>query len=103
MQFIVKKSEDGTEIYQDRSLTSTHHHLHSSCMSSLPEIVYAHTKVITRYVLISSIIVSKVAIVVLVTLSCIALCYPMDCSLRGSSVHGIFQARIQEWVAITDC
>ena len=27
MQFIVKKSEDGTEIYQDRSLTSTHHHL----------------------------------------------------------------------------
>ena len=72
-------------------------------MSNLPEIVYAHTKVITRYVLISSIIVSKVAIVVLVTQSCTALCYPMDCSLLGSSVHGIFQARIQEWVAITDC
>ena len=25
---------------------------------------------------------------------------PMDCSLPGSSVHGIFQARVQEWVAI---
>ena len=25
----------------------------------------------------------------------------MDCSLRGSSVHGIFQARILEWVAIS--
>ena len=25
---------------------------------------------------------------------------PMDCSLPGSSVHGIFQARILEWVAI---
>ena len=25
---------------------------------------------------------------------------PMDCSLRGSSVHGIFQARVLEWVAI---
>ena len=25
---------------------------------------------------------------------------PMDCSLRGSSVHGIFQARVQEWGAI---
>ena len=25
---------------------------------------------------------------------------PMDCSLPGSSIHGIFQARIQEWVAI---
>ena len=25
----------------------------------------------------------------------------MDCSLRGSSVHGIFQARVLEWVATT--
>ena len=25
---------------------------------------------------------------------------PMDCSLPGSSVHGIFQARILEWVAV---
>ena len=28
------------------------------------------------------------------------LCNPMDCDLPGSSVHGIFQARILEWVAI---
>ena len=28
------------------------------------------------------------------------LCKPMDCSLSGSSVHGILQARILEWVAI---
>ena len=28
------------------------------------------------------------------------LCDPMDCSLPGSSVHGIFQARVLEWVAI---
>ena len=27
-------------------------------------------------------------------------CDPMDCSLPGSSVHGIFQARILEWAAI---
>ena len=27
--------------------------------------------------------------------------WPMDCSLPGSSVHGIFQARILEWVAIS--
>ena len=32
---------------------------------------------------------------------CLTLCDPMDCSLPGSSVHGIFQARIQEWVAIS--
>ena len=29
------------------------------------------------------------------------LCGAMDCSLPGSSVHGIFQARILEWVAIS--
>ena len=32
---------------------------------------------------------------------CPTLCSPMDCSLPGSSVHGIFQARVQEWGAIT--
>ena len=32
--------------------------------------------------------------------SCPALCYPMDCSLPGSSGHGILQARILEWLAI---
>ena len=35
-----------------------------------------------------------------VALSCPILCDPMDCSPPGSSVHGIFQARILEWVAI---
>ena len=32
--------------------------------------------------------------------SCPTLCDPMDCSLPGSSVCGIFQARVLEWVAI---
>ena len=32
--------------------------------------------------------------------SCLTLCNPMDCSPLGFSVHGIFQARILEWVAI---
>ena len=32
--------------------------------------------------------------------SCPTLLDPMDCSLPGSSVHGIFQARVLEWVAI---
>ena len=32
--------------------------------------------------------------------SCPTLCDPMDCSLSGSSVHGIFQARVLEWIAI---
>ena len=32
---------------------------------------------------------------------CLTLCNLMDCSLPGSSVHGIFQARILEWVSIS--
>ena len=32
--------------------------------------------------------------------SCPTLCDPMDCSLPGSSIHGILQARILEWVAM---
>ena len=35
-----------------------------------------------------------------VTQSCLTLSNPMDCSLPGSSVHGIFQARVLEWGAI---
>ena len=31
---------------------------------------------------------------------CLTLCDPMDCNLPGSSVHGIFQARVLESVAI---
>ena len=37
---------------------------------------------------------------VLVTQSCLTLCDPVDSSLAGSSVHGIFQAKILQWVAI---
>ena len=33
--------------------------------------------------------------------SCLTLHDPMDCSPPGSSVHGILQARIQEWVFIS--
>ena len=33
--------------------------------------------------------------------SCMILCDPMDCSPSGSSIHGIFQARILEQVAVS--
>ena len=32
--------------------------------------------------------------------SCLTLSDPLDCSLPGSSIHGIFQARVLEWGAI---
>ena len=37
---------------------------------------------------------------VLVAQSCLTLCDPMDCSPPGTSVHGILQERILEWVAM---
>ena len=40
---------------------------------------------------------------VLFTQSCLILCDPMDCSPPDSSVHGILQVRILEWVAISFC
>ena len=36
-----------------------------------------------------------------VTQLCPTLCDPMDCSLPGSSVHGIFQAIVLKWIAIS--
>ena len=36
-----------------------------------------------------------------VTQSCLTLCNPIDFSLLGSSVHGIFQAIVLEWIAIS--
>ena len=41
-----------------------------------------------------------VSIVLSVIQSCLTLCDPMDCRSPDSSVHGILQARILEWVAI---
>ena len=40
-------------------------------------------------------------VVILVPKSSLTLCNPMDCGLPGSSVQGIFQASILEWVAIS--
>ncbi|CAN0569010.1 unnamed protein product [Rangifer tarandus platyrhynchus] len=34
-------------------------------------------------------------------LSCLTVCNPMGCSPPGSSIHGIFKARILKWVAIS--
>ena len=42
----------------------------------------------------------EVKVKVLVAQLCLTLYDPMNCSLPGSSIHGILQARILEWVAI---
>ena len=41
------------------------------------------------------------ALIIIVTQLCPTLCHPVDCSPPGTSGHGILQARILEWVAIS--
>ena len=53
-----------------------------------------YSKVVQIYICVC------VCVCVLVTQSCPSICDPMDCSLPGSSVHWILQARILEWVTI---
>ena len=53
-----------------------------------------------RPVCFSSLYSQKMKVKVLVTQFCPTLYDTMDCSLPGSSVHGILQARILEWVAM---
>ena len=56
--------------------------------------------ILVIFILISS-FVPVVVVYGLVAKSCPTLCHPMDCSPPASSVHGIFQARILEWIAIS--
>ena len=53
------------------------------------------------FVIVNQIFVDYCCCCCLVAKLCLTLCDPMDCSLPGSSVHGIFQARIVERVAIS--
>ena len=46
---------------------------------------------------------ARACVCVSVAQRCLTFCSPMDCSPPGSSVHGILQARILDWVAISSC
>ena len=73
--------------------------LSMSCQPSWAEVFLLKDKLYLLFSLaafnICSLCLSEVA------QSCLTLCDPMDCSLSGSSVHGIFQARVLEWIAIS--
>ena len=55
-------------------------------------------KVCVRYSGSETYFLLCVSMCVLVAQSCLTLCNPIDCSPPGSSVHGILQARLLEWV-----
>ena len=64
------------------------------------EIVVLYWNIIASLLLVSSVQQHESAMKVKVTQLCLTLCDPMDWSQPGSSVHGIFQDGILEWVAI---
>ena len=66
----------------------------SSCLESITYTYYSSTLV---FIIVLALCV---CLCVLVAQSCLTLCNPMSCTLPGSSVHGIFQARILEWVVM---
>ena len=72
------------------------HHFLLPTLSRTPIYIHTHTHTHTHTYTHVYIWYMKV----LVTQLCLTLCYPMDYSLPGSSVHGFLQARILEWVAI---
>ena len=61
---------------------------------------FKHLIVVCCFVRSKNISSSKVKVKVLVTQSCLTVCDCMDCSPPDSSLHGILQARILEWVAM---
>ena len=74
-------------------------HLLISCLQSLSTVISGSKKRKSVFVSIFSLLFavkwSKVV------QSCPTFCNPMDCSLPGSSVPGIFQAIVLEWIAIS--
>ena len=73
-----------------RALESVRRNQHSYCMSLVEFMEHSSTRGGPH----------TSCVLCLVAQSCPTLCNPMDCSAPGSSVHGIFQARALEWVAI---
>ena len=68
------------------------------CVHRLNRLKSTKTKMVRLYIYIY---ICYICVYVLVTWLCVTLCDPMDGSLPGSSVHGILQAGIPEWLAIS--
>ena len=64
-------------------------------------VFYIHSIVNGHFDFFLFVLLAKVKVKVLVVQSCLTLYNPMDCSSPGSSIHGILQQRILEWVAIS--
>ena len=76
------------------------HHLNQLPAAS-PLTISCPAQLLASHNLGHNLVVMKVKSESEVAQSCPTLCDPMDCSLQGSSGHGIVQATVLEWVAIS--
>ena len=101
----------GMDVYQEAATKVSHGSRYSSCPSSTaqgekacPSKKDVHTlllgfEVISQFI---TYVFNRMHLILhMYAQSCPTLCDPMDCSPPGSSVHGILQARILEWAAIS--
>ena len=75
------------------------------CLQTLPSICWAARSTLVKNPFFregNGIVCSKIYKVKVKSLSHVQLCYRMDCNLPGSSIHGIFQARILEFPSSGD-
>ena len=79
------------KVRESKWLSRNTHQIHFFCKYLHNQVVYCNSFL---YYLVQK-------VKVLITWSCPTLCDPTECSPPGSSVHGILQERILEWVAIS--
>ena len=106
-----KREKDGLKLNIQKTGSINSWQIEGETMETVRDFIFLGSKItadgdgsheIKRCLLFGRKAITKLLIVVvLVTQSCSTLFDPMDCSLPGSFVHRIFQARILEWVAIS--
>ena len=80
---------------------NTRFHFQSFILFSPNELPFLPHNLFNNNSFLLKICLPKWKVKMLVAQSCLTLCNPMDCSPPGSSFHGILQARILEWVAMS--
>ena len=90
------------QFFSDVGLLSSNIYLFTSGLILRGQQVSTIASVLFRFSLYSQCVCVSVCVCVRESIAqlCLTLCNPMDYSLPGSSVHGILQARILEWVAM---
>ena len=88
-------------ITQIHTYMKVHWVQHLRFMSSYILKLYLGIKIDNEERIEYSVVVETIESESYITQSCPTLCNPMDCSLPGSSIYGIFQAKVLQWVAIS--